>query len=157
MAAFRHRTMIGPGVLNFSVEFTVISLWLKHRLYNPSREMERLITFDHVTRTKSLLFKYYFNNKTNRYSSCSYWWPRFLPFAICHRPFCTVILNSNFAIFKPEIVFHSKIIILAFSFVKKRRRVFALLKASSWESNLWVTLSDFALKTQNCEGKSVFN
>ena len=34
---------------------------------------------------------------------------------------------------------------------------FGLFKSIFWETDLWVTLGDFMLKTQNLEGKSVFN
>ena len=48
---------------------------------------------------------------------------------------------------KPEIVFN-----------KSKRIIVAFQKAFSWETNLWVTLSDFTIKkTQNWEGKSVLN
>ena len=40
---------------------------------------------------------------------------------------------------------------------RKGDGVLLFLKAFSWETDLWVTLGDFALKTQNWEGKSVIN
>ena len=40
---------------------------------------------------------------------------------------------------------------------KKTRKVFALFKSISCETDLWVTLGDVAVKTQNLEGKSEFN
>ena len=47
----------------------------------------------------------------------------------------------------------------------KRRRVFLFcfcflflfFTAFSWETDLWVTLGDFTVKTQICEGESVSN
>ena len=39
--------------------------------------------------------------------------------------------------------------------MNKSRRSF--LKAFSWETDLWVTLGDFTVKTQTWEGKYVFN
>ena len=64
------------------------------------------------------------------------------------RLLCTVILNSNFAILKkPEIVFNkSKRIIWAYSFMKRGDGFLLFLKAFSWETDLWVTLGDFAVK-----------
>ena len=47
----------------------------------------------------------------------------------------------------------SKRIIWAYNFVKKRRRVFALFKAFSRETDLWVTLGDFALENTKFEKK----
>ena len=41
--------------------------------------------------------------------------------------------------------------------MKKRRWVFALFKSILFRTDLWVTLGDFTLKTQNWEGKSVFD
>ena len=40
---------------------------------------------------------------------------------------------------------------------KKCNRFLLFLKVFSWETDLWVTLGDFVVKTQNWEGKSVFN
>ena len=40
---------------------------------------------------------------------------------------------------------------------KKCRRVLLFSKTFSWEIDFWVTLDDFTVKTQNWEGKSVFN
>ena len=61
---------------------------------------------------------------------------------------CTVNLNSNFAILKTWNCFQlEKRIIWAFSFEGgKGRRVFALLEAFSWKTDLWVTLGDFTEK-----------
>ena len=41
--------------------------------------------------------------------------------------------------------------------LQKSDRFLLFLKAFSWDTDLWVTLSDFTVKTQNWEGKSVFN
>ena len=47
--------------------------------------------------------------------------------------------------------------IWAYSFAEKKSDgFFAQFKAFSWETDLWVTLGDFTVKTQK-EGKSVFN
>ena len=40
---------------------------------------------------------------------------------------------------------------------EKKRRFLLFLKAFPWETDLWVTLGDFTVRTQNWEGKSVFN
>ena len=40
---------------------------------------------------------------------------------------------------------------------KKGDGLLLFLKAFSWETDLWVKLGDFKVKTQNWEGKSVFN
>ena len=40
---------------------------------------------------------------------------------------------------------------------RKGDRFQLFLQAFSWETNLWVTRGDFTVKTQNWEGKSVFN
>ena len=40
---------------------------------------------------------------------------------------------------------------------KKADGFLLFLKAFSWETDLWVTLGDFMVKTQNWEGKSAFN
>ena len=60
---------------------------------------------------------------------------------------------------KPEIAFNSsKGIIWAFIvLLLKTALCFALVMAFSWETDLWVTLDDFTVKTQIWEGKSVFN
>ena len=49
-------------------------------------------------------------------------------------------------------------IIWAYYLERKKggQRVLLFLKAFSWETNLWVTLDDFPVKTQNWEAKSVF-
>ena len=39
----------------------------------------------------------------------------------------------------------------------KKDRFLLFLKALSWETDLWVTLGDFAVKAQNWEGKFVFH
>ena len=40
---------------------------------------------------------------------------------------------------------------------KKFDRFLFFLTAVSWETDFWIPLGDFALKTQNWEEKSVFN
>ena len=47
--------------------------------------------------------------------------------------------------------------IWAYSFAKKGNEFLIFLKAFSLETDLWVTLGDFTVKTQNWEGKSSFN
>ena len=40
---------------------------------------------------------------------------------------------------------------------KKSDGFLHFLKEFSWETDLWVTLGEFTVKTQNWEGKSVYN
>ena len=61
-----------------------------------------------------------------------------------HRPQCTVTMNWNFTILKPEIVFNWNIfepIVLW----KKGKGFLLFLKAFSWKTDLLVTLCDFTV------------
>ena len=50
----------------------------------------------------------------------------------------------SIAILKTLNIFnYNKIIVWAYTFAKKNRRVLLSLKAFSWEDNLWVTLDDY--------------
>ena len=78
-----------------------------------------------------------------------------------HRLECIVIMNSNFAInlklFSIRLQELFELIVLRKKKKKKGDGFLLFLKAFSWETDLWVSLGDFTVKTQNWEGKSVVN
>ena len=65
-----------------------------------------------------------------------------------HRLWCTVTMNSNFAILKNLKLFSIRVKELFEPIVlwKKGDGFLLFLKAFSWETDLWVTLGDFTVK-----------